>query len=464
MKTKVIDKLQFRTLLIALIGAASLCGCGGSNSASTTPSLDNNEQPSDVSNTLPEANAGADRDIGVGQTLTLSGSASSDEDGDALSYQWSMLERPENSQTTIENSSSVSAFFVPDIQGAYRISLTVSDGKGSAQDEVIINATQVTSQSQDITNVVFTKQEASCASYVGNYESYVIDIQRGLDFSGDVSITSDGNTCTFSVNEIPNHDFNDALAQFATDVSEQSAVYSVPVAPVLSSNTTAVEIGVSNGVFLNGVSVDIMAAACYGVGNEPLGREKIGCGANQSDHPWRYDPMSPLNSFGTDSHNAHPQPNGRYHYHGNPKAMFNQDCQVVSPVIGFAADGFPIYGPCIEVNGEVRKATPSYTLKNNGGKRQDISGYQTPQGGVGEVASDNYDGQFRSDWQYVANLGDLDECNGMVRDGQYGYYITDSFPWVVGCYRGQVNDSFRPTGNALSNLLHDHSELHSHEQ
>ncbi|MCF6436631.1 YHYH protein [Pseudoalteromonas sp. MMG022] len=462
MKVQVTDKFQLCAQAVALMSAVWLGGCGSSNSQTDTLSSDNSEQPSQTTNRAPVASAGADQNVGIGQTSTLSGSASRDDDGDDLSYQWSMLERPDNSQASIQNSTSISASLVPDVEGIYRISLTVSDGEHSAQDEVIITAAQATAQTEDITNAIFTKQDTSCASYVGNYESFVIDIQRGLDFSADISIASDGNECTFSVNEIPNHDFNDAQAQFATNVSEQSASYSVPVAPVLSSSTTAVEIGVSNGIFLNGVSVDIMAAACYGVGSEPLGREKIGCGANQSDHPWRYDPMSPLNSFGTDSHNAHPQPNGRYHYHGNPKAMFNQDCQVVSPVIGFAADGFPIYGPCIEIDGAIRQARASYALKNNGGKRQDISGYQTPQGGVGEIASDNYDGQFRSDWEYVAGSGDLDECNGMEKNGQYGYYITDSFPWVVGCYRAQVNDSFKPTGMALDNLLHDHSHVHTH--
>jgi len=82
--------------------------------------------------------------------------------------------------------------------------------------------------------------------------------------------------------------------------------------------------------------------------------------------------MSPLNDFGTDSHNAHTQPEGTYHYHGSPVAMFYSDTAVVSPVIGFAADDFPIYGSYFDDNGTIRKATSSYQLKQ--GSRIDISG------------------------------------------------------------------------------------------
>ena len=109
---------------------------------------------------------------------------------------------------------------------------------------------------------------------------------------------------------------------------------------------------------------------------------------------------------------------------------------------GFAADGFPIHGSCIEDNGEIRIATSSYLLKEDGGPRQDVDGYTTPLDGRGTIGGPNYDGQFRGDYEYVAGAGDLDECNGMEVGGRYGYYVTSGYPWVIGCFKGTPDSTF----------------------
>ncbi|MGR6872960.1 YHYH protein [Pseudomonas sp. HK3] len=315
------------------------------------------------------------------------------------------------------------------------------------------------SSAQDITDVIFTKNAGSCSEYVGTYESNVTDVKRGIGFMGDLKISLSGDTCTITSNDIPNHDFNDASANFATNAAEVSKSYSIPSAATMATSATELSLGTTNAIFLNGVVLDILPAACYGVGNETLGEEKIGCGQNQIDNPWRYDPMSSLNNFGTDSHNAHVQPDGTYHYHGNPVAMFTQNCGTQtdsSPVIGFAADGFPVFGMCISDGGSIRKVTSSYALK--AGVRTSVSPYATPVAGQGVVQSNNYDGQFRGDWMYSANLGDLDACNGMTVNGQYGYYITDAYPWAVNCYKGTVQSSFSAkTSLEIMNKLHGHS-------
>ena len=319
----------------------------------------------------------------------------------------------------------------------------------------------------DITNIVLSNTSNNCSDYTGEYIANVTDINRNVAYSSHVQISLEDDHCSFTVNEIPNHDFHDGEHFFATDTSEQNGYYEVPADPQVASSITNLTLGITNALFLNGVTVDILAAACYDVGNESLGREKVGCGPDQIDNPWRYDPMSPLNGFGTDSHNAHTQPDGTYHYHGNPLALYDQQCeenQAISPVIGFAADGFPIYGPCINDSGTVRKAQSSYRLKDNGGPRQTVAGYSTPVEGVGEIASNNYDGQFRGDYEYISGLGDLDECNGMTINGLYGYFITDKFPWVLGCYKGEVDPSFSAFNQVQANYLsHQHEELiHSH--
>lgn len=435
-----------------------------SSSVSTSSSSSSSSVIAGDGSNIPVAYAGENQQVTPGTTVLLDGSASVDFDGDSLSYQWTLIQQPDDSVAVLLFDTTAQPTFEADVAGVYRIALVVNDGSFDS-DQATVEVAAAYEQ-LDITDIELSRRSGSCENYLGTYHSDVEDIQRSLGFQGALTLTSDGSVCTLDVNEIPNHDFNDASAQFATPVSEQVSSFTIAVAPEAAASVTALDIGVKNVVFLNGVTADLLAAACYGVGDEPLGEEKIGCGPDNIDNPWRYDPMSSLNTFGTDSHNAHPQPDGTYHYHGNPLALYDLNCEAnasVSPVIGFAADGFPVFGPCIEDTGSVRKVTSSYVLKDNGGLRQDVSGYATPVAGTGSVASANYDGQFIGDYEYQAGVGDLDECNGMTVDGQYGYYITDSYPWIVGCFKGTVDDSFRPTGAALNNLMHSHDgEWHSH--
>jgi len=447
----------YKLKVVILIFIWVLSSCGGSSEPQDTQSTN----PVTTSNNAPIANAGIDQSVTVGATVDLNGTASSDADGDSLAYSWLLIDSPENSAANLQNQTDSQPSFVADIVGDYTLSLRVNDGTiDSTEDTVVITAH---SDNVDITDAFFSSRQSSCAEYVGSYTSSVIDIKRDIVFTGDIHITSTNGVCSISSNEIPNHNFNDQSASFANEVSEQNSRYEIPVSPEISSDSTALNLRLTNAVFLNGATVDLLAAACYGVGTQTLGNEKIGCGQDEIENPWRYDPMSPLNNFGTDAHNAHPQPDGTYHYHGNPFAMFDQDCETTataSPVLGFAADGFPVYGSCFTdpVSGSVKKALTSYVLKNNAGLRQDVDSYSTPVAGQGQVASNNYDGQFTGDYEYVAGDGDLDECNGMIINEQYGYYITDSYPWVLACFKGQTEDSFIKGGTALKNLLHSHSE------
>ncbi|NQZ89407.1 MAG: YHYH protein [Colwellia sp.] len=141
--------------------------------------------------------------------------------------------------------------------------------------------------------------------------------------------------------------------------------------------------------------------------------------------------MFVANGFLVDTHNAHSQGNGSYHYHGKPNALYLDDNDsVVSPLVGFAADGYPIFGPYFDDNGTIRKAVSSFQVI--AGSRP--SGTDSPGG--------TYDGTYRDDYQYVVDYGDLDECNGMTVDGVYGYFITDGYPYVLNCFKGAPDDSF----------------------
>ncbi len=277
----------------------------------------------------------------------------------------------------------------------------------------------------DITGDIFTQRSANCEDYIASYQSTAMDVFRSVLFSGNLTISTSAGKCQLQSNGVPNHDFNDGQQSFPNNLSEQAYNYQITTSPVFASTNTALAIGNDNGLMLNGVKIDLLAAACFAVGDE-----KTGCG--DMSQPWRFDPMFPANGFRVDSHNAHVQPNGSYHYHGTPNAMFAADTAVESPLVGFAADGFPIFGSWFDDDGTVRKALPSYRLKT--GTRQAVSGYTTPSG--------DYDGTYRDDYEYIEGLGDLDECNGMQVDGVYGYFISDAYPYIMGCLKGQMDPSF----------------------
>jgi hypothetical protein len=272
----------------------------------------------------------------------------------------------------------------------------------------------------DITDAVFSARSASCADYAGTNTATATDVQERLRYTGTIIITTNGSTCSIASNAVPNHDFN-ATGRFANPFSQQNQQYSISANPNANRTPTPLDLRTDNAIFLNGVKLDLMAAGCFGVRDG-----RIGC--NDMNTSYRYDPMGPDGNFGTDEHNAHTQPDGTYHYHGNPMALFEQsNPQTPSPVIGFAADGFPIFGSYINDNGTIRPATTSYQLKSG-----------TRPGGPGG----EYDGTFIDDWKFVESSGDLDQCNGMTQDGVYGYVITETYPHVLGCFTGTPDPSF----------------------
>jgi plastocyanin len=112
------------------------------------------------------------------------------------------------------------------------------------------------------------------------------------------------------------------------------------------------------------------------------------------------------------------------------------DSTVASPIIGFAFDGYPIYGAYGTVDGEVTLMRSNYILKD------------------GETGYNGID-----DYSYSAdNGGHLDACNGIFSstpefpDGIYHYHSTmpvegdnpstdNAFPYFINCYAGVVESS-----------------------
>ena len=105
-------------------------------------------------------------------------------------------------------------------------------------------------------------------------------------------------------------------------------------------------------------------------------------------------------------------------------------------IIGWAADGFPIYARygytiATDAKSAVKVLSSGYRLKNLPDvNRPPVSMYAM--------------GAFTQDYEYVAGLGDLDECNGRTGvtpefpNGIYHYVATDPFPHLPRCVKGSL--------------------------
>ncbi|MBQ0753543.1 MAG: YHYH protein [Gammaproteobacteria bacterium] len=214
---------------------------------------------------------------------------------------------------------------------------------------------------------------------------------------------------------LPTHDigsFPNSENPFA--VLEQGRVLRISLNPKPAQSPVALSSERLDGMLVNGVPIQMResgcAFTCYILGDP--------------------NPLGAPAGYGIDDHNAHVLSDNSYHYHGDPKALYPEPASDGPTLIGVAADGYPIFGPWINDSGLIRKATSSYQLKI--GSRPH-SPFAPPS---------YYDGTLVGDFEYVVSSGDLDECNGMSIGGVYGYYVTDTFPYILNCFRGTPDPSF----------------------
>jgi hypothetical protein len=92
-------------------------------------------------NTPPVADAGPDQTVFVTHTVQLDGSGSTDPDGDAVTFIWSFVSRPQASAATLSDATVVNPRFVADLPGLYEVQLIVNDGiVDSVPTTVVISA------------------------------------------------------------------------------------------------------------------------------------------------------------------------------------------------------------------------------------------------------------------------------------------------------------------------------------
>lgn len=240
----------------------------------------------------------------------------------------------------------------------------------------------------------------------------------------------------------------------------QNAIFKFPLTPTKNTSTATATTGGNIGVFINGVALfdfrdgaawnNTTGALCGGPGNAPC---PGGMGTTQA---WNRDAIV-AERAGFDCAKGHPA-GTNYHHHQNPSA-FNLDLNVLSnvcnlyaadglyvinttqhsPLLGFAYDGFPIYGAYAykDTNGTgaITRMKSSYQLRNITSRA------------LGAPINATYPlGYFREDYEYIANAGTdyLDVHNGRYCKtpefpaGTYAYFCTvdvnhnSAYPYVVG--------------------------------
>lgn len=253
--------------------------------------------------------------------------------------------------------------------------------------------------------------------------------------------------------------------------TSQNATFRFPLNPIQNTGTPTNTTGGDIGIFINGVALfdyrDGVAwnattnALCGGPGNPPC---PGGPGAAMS---WNRDAIV-AERAGFDCAKGHPAM-GNYHHHQNPSAfdldlhpistvcnlydsdgLYAIDSSQHSPLLGFAFDGFPIYGAYgfqdLNGSGTITRMRSSYRLRNITTRTTSPTGATVT---AGPPVSSTYPlGYFREDYEYIAPAAGqteyLDEHNGRYcvtpeyPNGTYAYFCTvdsnwnSAYPYVVG--------------------------------
>ena len=274
----------------------------------------------------------------------------------------------------------------------------------------------------------------------------------------DAALTANVQTVQYSANYvyattqgIPTYvtgPFLDGNPSLATN---QNAIFKFPLAPVQNTATPVATSGGNIGVFINGVAMfDYRDGVSW---KNSTGAYAGGPLGGSGDGVWNRDAI-PAEKAGFDCSKGHPAM-GNYHHHQSPSAfdldltvisticnlydsdgLYAIDSTVHSPLIGFAYDGFPVYGAYAYKNtngtGGIVRMKSSFSLRN-------ITVRNTLYTGASVTAGPNVSvtyplGTFKEDYQFnTPTTSDyLDIHNGR-------FCITPEYPNGIYCYFATVD-------------------------
>lgn len=255
-----------------------------------------------------------------------------------------------------------------------------------------------------------------------------------------------------STKGVPTYTTGPFLDGNPSQASNQNAIFKFPLTPVQNTGTATNTTPGNIGVFINGVALfDYRDGVSW---QNSTGSLKGGPLGGTGDGVWNRDAV-PAEKPGFDCAKGHPAM-GNYHHHQNPSA-YKLDLNVISticnlynadglyaidstqhsPLIGFAYDGFPIYGAYAYKNtngtGGIVRMKSSFKLRNITTRTT----YYTSTVAVtpGPAVSTTYPlGYFKEDYEFVSPTASdyLDYHNGR-------FCVTPEYPLGTYCYFATVD-------------------------
>jgi hypothetical protein len=266
-----------------------------------------------------------------------------------------------------------------------------------------------------------------------------------------------------STNGIPAYITGPFLDGNPSLATSQNAIFKISLNPTQNTGTLTATTGGNIGIFINGVALfDYRDGVSWKNSTNSMAGGPLG---GTGDGVWNRDAIV-AERTGFDCAKAHPAM-GNYHHHQNPSA-FNLDLAVVSnicnlypsdglytinssqhsPLLGFAYDGFPIYGAygyaSTNGTGGIVRMKSSFQLRNITVRNTLYTGTSVT---AGPNVSTTYPlGLFKEDYEFVshASADYLDIHNGRFCVtpeyplGTYAYFTTvdanhnSAYPYVIG--------------------------------
>ncbi len=225
--------------------------------------------------------------------------------------------------------------------------------------------------------------------------------------------------------------------------TEQNYTYRFPRVPTVPATKTDVSMVGAIGLLTNGVPAFGLSNAHYYNGTNNNG---MGTGT------WNVEVYLSEGFVLDTTLGAHPQQQGAYHSHAKPLRLYEgTPVSQHSPIIGYAFDGYPIYGPYgyaspMDAGSAVTRMKSGFALRNITTRTTLPDGTSLSASQYGPAVSTTYPlGTYVEDYAWSAsNGGDLDISNGRMcvtpeyPSGTYAYFITidasgtPEFPYILG--------------------------------